>query len=394
MQNRNTDYYKEKIKRLNRIGVMISKEKDIDVLMKLMLEESIFLTNSDAGSIYFREDIDNEDLLVFKQSVNRSNDFDFIGTSIKINDQSVSGLAALNGETIVMNIDDLSNYPIDTSFDLKNDYKTVNMIVVPMKNEADRVVGIFQILNKQQVGSDETQVGKTQNIIDYDEEDINIVSSLASQCAIVIDRIKLNIKLERNIALARNTLIRLFNNMKQAMNVIGEDILIEQEEFKELATMDELTGLLTRKEGLSYLAKQIDFAALSGFPLVICFIDINDLKVVNDKYGHHEGDFLIKSVVEILSGVHRDDDFMFRYGGDEFILCINNANLLAASRMKVRIDKAFDEYNEKIDKDYCVSASFGFAEYNYTQNKSIDELIELADSEMYKDKQRYKLESK
>ena len=116
------------------------------------------------------------------------------------------------------------------------------------------------------------------------------------------------------------------------------------------------------------IAKHVDFASLSGYSLVICFIDVNDLKFVNDTYGHHEGDFLIQSVVKIITSVHRDDDFMFRYGGDEFILCINNATMHQASRMKIRIDKAFDDFNKALDKEYIVSASFGFAEYKYNEN--------------------------
>ena len=390
MPNNDASLYKEKIKRLNNIGVMISKEKDIDKLMKMILEESLLLTGSDAGSIYFREELNGKDYLVFKHSVNRSSDLDYVGESIPVNDHSVSGLAALKGETIIIKKDELSQYPVDYSFDEKTSYNTVNMIVVPMKNEVGKVVGIFQILNKQKSFDDPTLLGKVQNVVDYTEEDIDIISSLASQCAIVIDRIKLNAKLERNIALARNTLIRFFNNMKQAMNVIGDDILAEQAEFKELSTVDELTGLLTRAEGLAYLAKHVDFASLSGYSLVICFIDVNDLKYVNDTYGHHEGDFLIKSVVKIITSVYRDDDFIFRYGGDEFILVINNANLHQASRMKIRIDRAFEDFNKNSGKEYTVSAAFGFAEYKYNENMKLQELIDIADEDMYKDKLRQK----
>ena len=392
MSTKDIKYYQEKIKRVNKIGVMISKEKDIDKLMNLILEESVLLTNSDAGSIYFKEKINNKDYLVFKHSVNRSSNLNYKGESIAINEQSVSGLAALNGETIIVKKDNLSEYPVDTSFDKENNYITANMIVVPMKNEVGKIVGIFQILNKQKSITDDTQTGSIQNVIDYNDEDIDLVASLASQCAIVIDRIRLNSKLERNVALARNTLIRFFNNMKQAMNVIGDDILVEQAEFKEMSSVDELTGLLTRQEGLAYLAKHVDFASLSGYSLVICFIDVNDLKFVNDTYGHHEGDFLIQSVVKIITSVHRDDDFMFRYGGDEFILCINNATMHQASRMKIRIDKAFDDFNKALDKEYNVSASFGFAEYKYNENMKLQELIDIADSEMYKDKLRQKKE--
>lgn len=374
-------YYKEKIKRLNKIGVMISKEKDIDKLLNLMLDESITLTNSDAGSIYFKEEIDGENFLVFKCSINRSKNITFIGESIKIDESSVSGLAALHGEEIIINNKNDSKIHINKSFDKKLDYKTVNMIVIPMKNEVNKVVGVFQILNK-----------KLSNgaIIPFNDEDIDLVKSLASQCAIIVDRIELNQQLERNVNLTRTTLITLFNSMKVAANVIGDDILKEQKEFKELATTDELTGLLLRNEGLSFLEKQIEFASLNSMKLVLAFIDVNNLKDVNDKYGHAEGDFLIKTVVQLIQGIARAGDFIFRFGGDEFILCIYNADLVAASKMKLRIDNAFKKFNDNFEKDYEVSASFGYAEFNYNDKKTIGELIKLADDNMYIEKEKYK----
>merc|ERR1711879_521245 len=123
---------------------------------------------------------------------------------------------------------------------------------------------------------------------------------------------------------------------------------------------------------------------------VISFIDVNDLKTVNDKYGHHEGDFLIKSVVDIVNEVSREGDFMFRYGGDEFILTISNANLFAASRMKIRMDKAFETFNASSEKPYTITASFGFAEFDYKNKLKLEELIDIADQDMYKNKQAFK----
>ena len=163
-------YYKEKIKRLNKIGVMISKEKDIDKLLNLMLDESITLTNSDAGSIYFKEEIEGQNLLVFKCSINRTKNVPFIGESIKIDETSVAGLAALRGNEVILNNNNDLKVNIDKSFDKKLNYETVNMIVIPMKNEVDKVVGVFQILNKKSLD------GK---IIPYNEEDIDLVKSLA-----------------------------------------------------------------------------------------------------------------------------------------------------------------------------------------------------------------------
>lgn len=374
--------YKNKIKKLNKIGVLISKEKDVGKLMNMILEEGLNLTSSDAGSIYFREEIDGQELLLFKCAINKSNDFEYVGKTIILNHDSVSGHATLSGETVVLNQDDENNsFKIDKSFDNETNYTTVNMIVVPMLNEIDKVVGVFQIMNKKD---------EQGNVVAYNMDDIDMISSLASQCAIIIDRIRLNEKLKRNVNLTRTTLIKFFNGMKLAMNVIGDDILKEQDEFKEFATLDNLTGLFTRNEGLAFLKKQFEFAQLNSIKIVLAFIDVNDLKKVNDKYGHKEGDILIKTVVDLISNVSREGDFMLRYGGDEFLLCIFNSDLKSAAHMKRRIDNKFIDYNKNSNKDYNVQASFGFAEYNNIDNPSIDTLIELADKNMYIDKMRIK----
>lgn len=386
MKNPELELYKNRIKILNKIGVSISKEKNIPKLLSIILEESLNLTNSDAGSIYFRDKLEGKDALLFKCSINRTKDFDYVGKTILIDNKSVSGHVALTGETVVLNdFNDIGDVKFDKSFDLETDYKTKNMIVIPMKNEKNKVVGVFQILNKQDHNG---------TIVNYDLEDEEMIESLASQCAILIERIMLNDLLKRNVNITRTTLISFFNSMKKAVSVIGNDIIIEQQEFKEMATLDNLTGLMTRHEGISFLEKQLEFSQLNSIKLVLAFIDINNLKYVNDTFGHAEGDILIKTVVDLIQEAAREGDFMFRFGGDEFILCVLNANLFAANKMKERVYRKFDMYNETSDKEYTVSASFGFAEYNHIENQPIDELISIADKAMYIEKDRIKANQK
>ncbi len=395
MYNDELKVYKNKIKILNKIGVLISKEKDISKLLNIILEESLNLTNSDAGSIYFKDNVDGEDVLLFKCSINKSNDLNYEGNTILVNNNSISGQVTLSGETVVINdCTKATDMVIDKSFDEETGYKTMNMIVVPMKNERDKVVGVFQILNKISKSDSKNSNNSKESFEPFTQEDQEIIASLASQSAILVERILLNDLLRRNVNITRTTLIKFFNSIKQAVSIIGDDILVEQEEFKEIATLDKLTGLMTRKEGLSYLEKQLEFCQLNSIKLVLAFIDINGLKHVNDTYGHIEGDLLIKTVVDLIQEAARNEDFMFRYGGDEFILCILNANLKASESLKYRIYRKFDEYNNTSNKPYSVSASFGFAEYNHIENIPIEELIELADQEMYKEKRKIKEQNK
>lgn len=83
-------------------------------------------------------------------------------------------------------------------------------------------------------------------------------------------------------------------------------------------TTDELTGAINRKTGMEMLEGLITKARTEGTLLSVCFVDIDDLKVVNDCYGHNEGDHLIKTVAQVLMGASVPTDSVARLGGDEF----------------------------------------------------------------------------
>ena len=375
---------KEKIKTLNKISYAFSNTSDTNELLQMILEESMNLTFSDGGSIYIKEKVDSKECMVIKHSANQSIDFEFRGEVLAIDENSKAGTVALNGKTLVMNSIDEN----DVKGIGNKEYKVKNMMTVPMKNEIKEVIGILQILNKKKLAGMflKTEDDFINNVVDYTDEDMEQIESLASQLAVLIDRIKLNKRLLRNVSQTRTTLISFFNGMKQAMATIGEDIMEEQDKFKEYATLDTLTGLMTRREGLAFLKKQLEFARFNGVKVVFCFIDINGLKEINDTYGHDAGDDLISSVSRIIKKNARGNDTIFRYGGDEFILVIDNIDKKTAEFVWRRIELNFEEYNNKSGKEYKLSASHGFAEYDPYINQSIDELLKISDSEMYKNK--------
>lgn len=178
--------------------------------------------------------------------------------------------------------------------------------------------------------------------------------------------------------------------MKQVIANLSEDILIEQEEFKKYASLDDLTGLFTRNEGMIYLEKQIQLSKMNETHFVVCFIDVDGLKQVNDTFGHQIGDELLKSFAQILKESIRSYDIAFRYGGDEFVLILYKATIREANIVLARIQNKIDEFNTKIQKPYKIQISYGFAEYSPTSNLSIEDLIKIADENMYKVKKEKK----
>lgn len=154
--------------------------------------------------------------------------------------------------------------------------------------------------------------------------------------------------------------------------------------------IDALTGVLNRKAGISYLKERMQNVQFKKNALTICFLDVNNLKIVNDELGHKVGDSLIKNVTSIIKGALREGDDIARLGGDEFLVIFDQCNIEQAVRAWDRIIEKFETFNITTKEDYDISVSIGFAEYNHKMNLSSETLIEIADSEMYKNKERYK----
>jgi diguanylate cyclase (GGDEF)-like protein len=103
---------------------------------------------------------------------------------------------------------------------------------------------------------------------------------------------------------------------------------------REAAHRDDLTGALRRGPGFLELTREVDRAARTGRPLAVAFVDVDELKVVNDSFGHAAGDLLLKQVAAALSSKLRSYDLVIRYGGDEFVCVLPGVTAdVAASRL-------------------------------------------------------------
>lgn len=159
-----------------------------------------------------------------------------------------------------------------------------------------------------------------------------------------------------------------------------------QAELERLAHHDSLTGLPNR----NLLADRFELAVAHSNRartlLGVCFLDLDNFKPVNDRYGHQVGDQLLIDLAGRLRAALRDDDTVSRIGGDEFVLLLGDVynredceQLL--SRMISLINQPFEINGHQIR----VSASIGYTLYPYDQG-SLDTLIEHADSTLYRSK--------
>jgi len=156
--------------------------------------------------------------------------------------------------------------------------------------------------------------------------------------------------------------------------------------MSETAQRDIMTGTLNRDAGLTILKDMMKASRESGSQLTLCFVDINNLKYVNDQFGHHEGDKLIGIVSSTINDSLRDHDIVARLGGDEFIVIFAGCDISRARVIWGRILDKFKRINLSGELDFPVGISSGFVEYDPEKHKTTKQLLREADEKMYKDK--------
>lgn len=150
--------------------------------------------------------------------------------------------------------------------------------------------------------------------------------------------------------------------------------------------LDHLTGLYNRRQIDSYLNDKIQSAKKGkGFSCII--LDIDNFKSINDNYGHIAGDEALVVVSQILKLCIRNDDFLARYGGDEFIIVLDIDDQMALKQTINRIRAEIAEYNHKSSKPFGLSLSAGYKVYDSKSEMTRKGFISKIDSLMYQDKE-------
>ena len=159
-------------------------------------------------------------------------------------------------------------------------------------------------------------------------------------------------------------------------------------ELEKLAHYDTLTGCCNRGYGMGLLEQQIKLAHRKKYPLLLAYIDIDKFKYINDTFGHKEGDIILKEVVKFFKSILRDIDIIYRLGGDEFLLIFPDSSLDDAPLIRERLSKNLEKLNQKLAKPYKIDFSIGLSCYNSSNPLSIEELIRIADENMYEEKKK------
>lgn len=154
--------------------------------------------------------------------------------------------------------------------------------------------------------------------------------------------------------------------------------------FNDMVIKDKLTHLYNRRFVDDRLPADIVNATITDTPLSVIFLDVDDLKNINDEYGHSVGDLAIKEVGNaIIKSIRADKDWAARYGGDEFLICLNNTDYNEAYRISERIRSSIEKVYLTVNN---TSINIGVSLGIYTMHGlklTAEEIINMADEKMY-----------
>ena len=190
---------------LTRIGVALGTERDLKTLLDLILTQARRITSSDAGSLYLVETPDQGPTRLrirIAQTFSKP-EAPFVEFTIPVDRTSLAGHAATTGEALI--IDDAYflppdvEYSINRSFDERYGYHTKSMLVIPMKDHKEQIIGVLQLINRKRqfdaVLSTPDEV--EQQVVPYSRRTVELVTALAGQAAVAIENSRLYEDIER-----------------------------------------------------------------------------------------------------------------------------------------------------------------------------------------------------
>lgn len=177
------------------------------------------------------------------------------------------------------------------------------------------------------------------------------------------------------------------SRLYQQLYELNQKLLLAQDELQRQATHDALTGIYNRGAIIEQLQAQLARAKRKNQPLGIVMLDVDNFKQFNDMHGHLAGDAVLKTVAARMREYLREYDYIGRYGGEEFMVVLGDANYETAVKTAERLNQAIG--GEAIafgGKSLAVTISAGVAVAENCAELDMDKIISVADQQLYKAK--------
>ncbi|MBX3147613.1 MAG: diguanylate cyclase response regulator [Gemmatimonadales bacterium] len=155
---------------------------------------------------------------------------------------------------------------------------------------------------------------------------------------------------------------------------------------------DELTGLLNRRGFTTIAQGHLRLATRTGNRFLVFFFDVDDLKTINDGFGHEAGDHAIRAIGSVLRQTFRQSDVVARHGGDEFVVLALDTSGDEGATIRRRLDANLIRANGESNLPFNLAVSVGTVSYDGREQEPLGSLLARADLALYADKRRRKLQ--
>ena len=210
-------------------------------------------------------------------------------------------------------------------------------------------------------------------------DDISMIG--LNNLASLIENALNNVVHYQQLATERKLLEIKVDERTRDLNDAMENLKRLNAKLEHISFTDELTGLYNRRGFQIFGEKYFTMARRKGNAILVLYSDLDRFKPINDRFGHNEGDSALRATARILSDTFRDYDIISRFGGDEFVVLLDNMSGADIASIRQRLDDNLDSYNRRSRKKYKIEISCGFSAYNpsVAPDVSLKTLIAEAD---------------
>jgi len=173
---------------------------------------------------------------------------------------------------------------------------------------------------------------------------------------------------------------------EKRLDRVLQKLRASNEKLESLSLTDDLTGLNNRRGFFTLGQQQVKIAKRLRNEIFLLYIDVDQLKQVNDTYGHPAGDSLLVAVAGILKGTLRESDIIARIGGDEFAVLAMRSKRAGEKGLLVRLEERIRAHNLAGPRKLHLSLSMGIARHEPKKAASLEEFLAQADYLMYQQK--------
>ncbi|MDD3067899.1 MAG: diguanylate cyclase [Acholeplasmataceae bacterium] len=326
---------------LSNIGQAMTSTHELSDIFEQLYENVNLLMNAESLGVGLY--VPEANALRFDLFIEKGQALDPFDLSLD-NKKSWSVFSFVNRQTIKINDIEKEYQKYIEGFAATRGHLNYSAMYAPLMVEGE-VIGVFSIQAKEKNA--------------YSDNDKDLIQTLASYLAIAIKNI-----------MKTEELAKLNNKLK---------ILSEK---------DGLTGVANRRLYDEMIPKLWNQAIDANEPLSMMIVDIDNFKDFNDHYGHMTGDEVIKKVASLLlDGRRNEEDFVARYGGDEFIMLLPNCNLDEANLLASKLQNELHSINESFNIKKDVTISIGISTTHPNSHKAIDNFVSLADLQLYASKE-------